>query len=127
MSHYNELLQERSQGCENMSHYNEPLQERTQRCGHVSQDNGQSHRERRLMKWHASAYMGSIYFISPAFDPQRNEEETAMECLQQVHIDSVDVEVTEDLFKIDGRVDRLCSKTRRWTFTVLPQSNIKGK
>ena len=25
-----------------------------------------------------------------------------MECLQQVHIDSVDVEVTEDLFKIDG-------------------------
>ena len=48
-----------------MSHYNEPLPERTQRCGHMSQDNGQWHGERKLMKWHASAYMGSNYFISP--------------------------------------------------------------
>jgi len=36
------------------------------------------------------------------FDPRRNEEEIAMEHLQQVHIDSVDVEITEDLFEIDG-------------------------
>ena len=35
------------------------------------------------------------------FDPRRNEEEIAMTRLQQVHIDSVDVEVTEDLLDID--------------------------
>jgi hypothetical protein len=65
MSHYNDQQQEMSQGCENMSHYNEPLQERTQRCEHVSQDNGQWHGERKLLRWRASAYMGTIYFISP--------------------------------------------------------------
>ncbi len=37
------------------------------------------------------------------FDSRRNEEEIAMECLQQVHIDSVDVEVTEDLFEDGSR------------------------
>jgi hypothetical protein len=35
------------------------------------------------------------------FDPRRNKEEIAMTCLQQVHIISVDVEVTEDLLDID--------------------------
>ena len=35
------------------------------------------------------------------FDPRRSEEEIAMTRLQQVHIDSVDVEVTEDLLNID--------------------------
>jgi hypothetical protein len=109
------------------SNYNEPLQERTQRCGHMSQDNGQSHRERRLMKWHASAYMGSIYFISPEFDPQWNEEEIAMERLQQVHISSVDVEVTEDLFEIDGTRPPLVFEDPSSDFYGLPQSNIKGK
>ena len=43
-----------------------------------------------------------ILIYPPPFDPQWNEEEIAMERLQQVHIDSVDVEVTEDLFEIDG-------------------------
>jgi hypothetical protein len=62
---YNDQQQEMSQGCKNMGHYNEPLQERTQRWGHVSQDNGQWHGERKLMRWCASAYMGSIYFIIP--------------------------------------------------------------
>jgi len=35
------------------------------------------------------------------FNPRRNEEEIAMTHLQQIHIDSVDVEVTEDLLDID--------------------------
>jgi len=35
------------------------------------------------------------------FDPCRNEEQIAMTRLQQVHIDSVDVEVTKDLLHID--------------------------
>jgi hypothetical protein len=35
------------------------------------------------------------------FDPRWNEEEIAMTRLQQVHNDSVDVEVTEDLLDID--------------------------
>jgi hypothetical protein len=35
------------------------------------------------------------------FNPRRNEEEIAMTRLQQVHIVSVDVEVTEDLLDID--------------------------
>ncbi len=35
------------------------------------------------------------------FNPCRNEEEIAMTRLQQVHIVSVDVEVTEDLLDID--------------------------
>jgi len=43
-----------------------------------------------------------LLIYPPPFDPQQNEEEIVMECLQQVHIDSVDVEVTEDLFEIDG-------------------------
>ena len=43
-----------------------------------------------------------LIYPPPPFDPQRNEEEIALERLQQVHIDSVDVEVTEDLFEIDG-------------------------
>ena len=43
-----------------------------------------------------------LLIYPPPFDPQQNEEEIAMECLQQVHIDSVDMEVTEDLFEIDG-------------------------
>jgi len=65
-SHYNDQQQEMSQGSENNSHYNKPLQERTQQCEHVSQeDNRQWHGERKLMRWRASAYMGSIYFISP--------------------------------------------------------------
>ena len=43
-----------------------------------------------------------LLIYPPPFDPQRNEEEIARERLQQVHIDSVEVEVTEDLFDIDG-------------------------
>ncbi len=35
------------------------------------------------------------------FNPRRNEEEIAMTRLQEVHIVSVDVEVTEDLLDID--------------------------
>jgi hypothetical protein len=47
--------------------------------------------------------MSALLIYPPPFDPQRNEEEIAMEhLLQQVHIDSVDVEVTKDLFEIDG-------------------------
>ena len=34
--------------------------------------------------------------------PQRNEEEIARERNQQVHIESVEVEITQDLFDIDG-------------------------
>jgi hypothetical protein len=41
-----------------------------------------------------------ITYIYP-FDPRRNEEEIAMTRLQQVHLVSVDVEVTEDLLDID--------------------------
>jgi hypothetical protein len=44
-----------------------------------------------------------LLIYSPLFDPQRNEEEIAMECLQQVHINSVDVEVTKDLFEDGSR------------------------
>ena len=42
-----------------------------------------------------------LIIYPPPFNPQWNEEEIAMERLQQVHIDSVDVEVTEDLLSID--------------------------
>ncbi len=37
------------------------------------------------------------------FDPRRNKKEIAMTRLQQVHINSVDVEVTEDLLDIPSR------------------------
>jgi len=40
-----------------------------------------------------------LLIYPPPFDSQWNEEEIAMERLQQVHIDSVDVEVTKDLSK----------------------------
>jgi hypothetical protein len=43
-----------------------------------------------------------LLIYPPPFDLQRNEEEFAMERLQLVHIDSVDMEVTEDLFEIDS-------------------------
>ena len=46
-----------------------------------------------------SAHVLLIY--QHPFDPRRNEEEIAMTRLQQVHIDSVDVEVTKDLLDID--------------------------
>ena len=52
------------------------------------------------MSQRVGAHLLLIY--PPPFDPQRNEEEIAWERLQQVHIDSVEVEVTEDLFDIDG-------------------------
>jgi hypothetical protein len=42
-----------------------------------------------------------LLIYPPPFDPQWNEEEIARERLQQVHIDSVQVEVTDDLFNID--------------------------
>jgi len=43
-----------------------------------------------------------LLIYPPPFDPQWNGEEIATELLQQVHIYSVEVEVTEDLFNIDG-------------------------
>jgi len=42
-----------------------------------------------------------LIIYPPPLDPQWNKEEIAMKRLQQVHIDSVDVEVTEDLLSID--------------------------
>jgi hypothetical protein len=42
-----------------------------------------------------------LLIYPPLFDPRWNEEEIAMEHLQQVHFNSVDVEVTEDLLDID--------------------------
>ena len=50
---------------------------------------------------HVGAHVLRIY--PHQFDPQWNEEEIATERLQQVHIDSVDVEVTEDLFEDGSR------------------------
>ena len=43
-----------------------------------------------------------LLIYPPPFGPQQNREEIATERLQQVHIYSVEVEVTEDLFNIDG-------------------------
>jgi len=43
----------------------------------------------------------SYLSINTRLIPHRNEEEIAMTRLQQVHIDSVDVEVTKDLLDID--------------------------
>ena len=63
----------------------------------------------------------------PPFHPQQNEEEIAMELLQQVHINSVDVEVTEDLFEIDSSRPLLVFEDPSSDFYGLPQSNIKGK
>jgi hypothetical protein len=40
-----------------------------------------------------------LLFFPPLFDHQRNEEEIAREQNNQVHIESVGVEITEDLFK----------------------------
>jgi hypothetical protein len=48
---------------------------------------------------HVGAHVLLIY--QHPFDPRRKEEEIAMTRLQQIHIDSVDVEVTEDLLDID--------------------------
>ncbi len=65
------------------------------------------------------------------FDPHQNEEEIAMTRLQQVHIISVDVEVTKDLLDIDPLAAPhttrchtpypIYSKTCPQSFTVLPQ------
>jgi hypothetical protein len=49
---------------------------------------------------HVGAHVLLITYPHP-FDPRRNKEEIAMTRLQQVHIVSVDVEVTEDLLDID--------------------------
>ena len=48
--------------------------------------------------------MGSYILLiyPPPFDPQRNEDVIAGERFQQVICDSVEVEVTQDLFGIDG-------------------------
>jgi hypothetical protein len=46
------------------------------------------------------AYLLLIY--PPPFDPQWNEDVIAGERFQQVNCDSVEVEVTQDLFNIDG-------------------------
>ena len=46
------------------------------------------------------SYILLIY--PPPFDPQRNEDVIAGERFQQVICDSVEVEVTQDLFAIDG-------------------------
>ena len=48
--------------------------------------------------------MGSYILIiyPPPFNPQRNEDVIAGEPFQQVNCDSVEVEVTQDLFDIDG-------------------------
>jgi hypothetical protein len=40
-----------------------------------------------------------LLIYSPLFDHQRNEEESAREQNDQVHIKSVEVEITDDLFK----------------------------
>ena len=45
------------------------------------------------------------------------------ELLQQVHIDSVEVEVTEDLFE-DGSRPNLELEASPWSFTGLPQYTI---
>ncbi len=45
----------------------------------------------------------SLTYLSTPFDPQWNEEKIAREQNQQVHIDSVEVEVTKDLYK-DGQI-----------------------
>jgi len=59
-----------------------------------------------------------------------------MTCLQQVHIGSVDVEVTKDLLDIDPFAKPHTSRrhtpypifeARPRSFTVLPQYSIKGK
>jgi len=42
-----------------------------------------------------------LFIYPPPFDPRRNKEEIAMERLQQVHIESVQVEVAEDLLDRD--------------------------
>jgi hypothetical protein len=43
-----------------------------------------------------------LIIYPPPFDPQRNEEEIARERNQQVNIESVEVEITQDLCFIDG-------------------------
>ncbi len=65
-----------------------------------------------------------LLIYPPPFDPQWNEEEIAMERLQQVHIDSVDVEVTEDLLDIDPLVAPHTS--RRHTGVALRVSGEEG-
>ncbi len=40
-----------------------------------------------------------LLIYQPSFDHQRNEEEIARERNNQVHIESVEVEITKDLFK----------------------------
>ncbi len=49
------------------------------------------------MSQHVGAHLLLIY--PPPFDHQRNEEEIAREQNDQVHIKSVEVEITDDLFK----------------------------
>ncbi len=117
MSHYNEQQQERCQVCENTSQNNEQQQER---CQGVSVEPFQGQQD-IINGGFTSQRVGThVLCIYPhQFDPRRNKEEIAMERLQQVHIDSVDVKITKDLFEIDGSSPR--------TFTVLPQSNINGK
>jgi len=44
-----------------------------------------------------------LIIYPPPFDPQWNEEEIARERNQQVHIESVEVEITEDLYKDGSR------------------------
>jgi hypothetical protein len=50
-----------------------------------------------FMSQRVGAHLLLIY--PPPFDHQRNEEEIAREQNDQVHIESVEVEITEDLFK----------------------------
>jgi len=68
-----------------------------------------------------------LLIYPPPFDPQRNEEEIAMERLQHVHIDSVDVEVTEDLFEIDSSRPPLVFKDPSLDFYCLTTIQYQGE
>jgi len=97
VSHYKEQQQEWSQECENMSHYNEQQQERSleEALGYWVIVRPFRGRREIINQGFTSQRVGAhlLLIYPPPFDPQwRNEEEIAMERLQQVH-----VEVTEGL------------------------------
>jgi hypothetical protein len=58
-------------------------------------------RREEISQGFASQCVGAhlLLIYPPSFDHQRNEEEIAREQNNQVHIESVEVEITEDLFK----------------------------
>jgi hypothetical protein len=55
---------------------------------------------RKFSRFYVSIRRGlSVTYLSTPFDHQRNEEEIARERNDQVHIKSVEVEITDDLFE----------------------------